>query len=152
MLSGPAIRVDPAVATPMKSMIATLLSRILPKAPVSGVDASLVSRNPMVCARYERDSLVCKGGVTARLGAEMILTMTRLLQNASETEGSILLLHGSDDRLTTPDGSVEFYHKCKSKDIQMKMYPQLYHEILNSDEYDMVFADIVEWIEKRLTA
>ena len=151
VLSGPALKVEPAVATPTTVALSKMLSQILPKMPVNSVDSALVSRDPVVQERYMRDPMVSQTGCTARLAAEMLLHMPRLMNLASTlTNQSFFLVHGSDDKIVMPEGSVEFYHECKSEDVDLKMYPQLYHELLNSMEFETVFRDIVEWMEERL--
>jgi len=37
-----------------------------------------------------------------------------------------------------------------SSDVELKVYPGLYHEVFNEPERDQVLDDVVSWITKRL--
>ena len=37
-----------------------------------------------------------------------------------------------------------------SADVELKVYPGLYHEVFNEPERDQVLDDVVSWILKRL--
>ena len=37
-----------------------------------------------------------------------------------------------------------------SADVELKVYPGLYHEVFNEPERDQVLGDVVSWISKRL--
>ena len=42
------------------------------------------------------------------------------------------------------------FRKAGVKDVELKLYPGLRHEILNEKEKDQVYADILAWIEKHM--
>jgi len=37
-----------------------------------------------------------------------------------------------------------------SSDVELKVYPGLYHEVFNEPERDQVLDDVVSWINARL--
>jgi len=37
-----------------------------------------------------------------------------------------------------------------SDDAHLKVYPELYHEVFNEPERDLVLDDVVSWIEAKL--
>jgi alpha-beta hydrolase superfamily lysophospholipase len=59
-------------------------------------------------------------------------------------------VHGSDDRLIPVDGSRRLVECVGSTDVELKVYPGLYHEVFNEPERDQVLGDVVAWILKRL--
>lgn len=150
ILSGPALKADPAAATPTVIVLSKLMSWVLPKLPAGTLDTPLLSRDPHVVATNVRDPLNAKGGVTVRLAKELLDAMQRHLHTASEMNESLLLLHGSEDKITMPQGSADYYHECKSKDVQLKVYPKLYHELLNSEQFDTILNDMLDWMQDRL--
>jgi len=149
VLSGPAIKSDQAPPTMVIALI-RLLSTIVPTLPLIQLDASGVSRDPAVVAAYMNDSLVHHGKLSARLLSEMSAAMQDTLARAAAIELPVMLMHGEDDQLTSPDGSVELYEAIGSTDKKLKTYPGLYHEIFNEPEQDAVLADMSNWLEAHL--
>ena len=64
----------------------------------------------------------------------------------------VLILHGTADKATRPDGSQEFFDNAGSTDKQLILYEDYYHDLLNDLGRERVMADIVGWIEARLPA
>lgn len=149
VLSGPAIKSD---QTPPAIVIALikLLSAIAPTLPMIRLDASGVSRDPSVVSTYMNDPLVHHGKLSARLIAEMSAAMHDTLASAATIRLPIILMHGEDDRLTSPSGSAELFEAIGSEDKTLKTYPGLYHEIFNEPEQDKVLADMSTWLEAHL--
>ena len=64
----------------------------------------------------------------------------------------VLILHGTADKATRPDGSQEFYDHAGSQDKQLILYDGYYHDLLNDLGKERVLEDITGWIEARLGA
>ena len=64
----------------------------------------------------------------------------------------VLILHGTADKVTRPDGSQEFFDKAGSADKQLILYQDYYHDLLNDIGRERVMEDIIGWIEARLTS
>ena len=62
----------------------------------------------------------------------------------------VLILHGTADKATRPDGSQQFYDQAGSSDKQLILYEDYYHDLLNDIGRERVMDDIVGWIEHRL--
>ena len=60
------------------------------------------------------------------------------------------MVHGSDDRLVPVAGSRRLVDCVGSTDVELKVYPGLYHEVFNEPERAQVLGDVVAWISKRL--
>jgi alpha-beta hydrolase superfamily lysophospholipase len=63
----------------------------------------------------------------------------------------LLILHGTADKATRPDGSQEFFDAARSSDKKLKLYDGHYHDLLNDLGRERVIDDIVEWIDLRVT-
>lgn len=148
-LSGAALSVGKVIG-PVQQQILKWFSLVLPKTPLIKIEGEAVSRNPEVVEAYENDPLVYRGKATARLLAEIVKGAKRGLARASEITLPMMILHGEDDRLATPDGSEALFDKISSRDKTLIIYPELYHEIFLEDEKYEVFADMEEWLEKHL--
>ena len=65
---------------------------------------------------------------------------------------AVLILHGTDDKVTKPSGSQRFYDTAGSTDKTLKLYEGHAHDLLNDVDKDIVIADIQQWIDARLPA
>lgn len=62
----------------------------------------------------------------------------------------VLILHGTSDKATRPDGSQEFFDAAGSADKQLILYDGYYHDLLNDVGREAVMEDIIGWIEERV--
>jgi alpha-beta hydrolase superfamily lysophospholipase len=62
----------------------------------------------------------------------------------------VLILHGTADKATRPDGSQQFFDEAGSADKTLNLYEGHYHDLLNDLGREQVMDDIVQWMEKRL--
>lgn len=62
----------------------------------------------------------------------------------------VLMLHGEKDGLVSVKDTYDFFANVASKDKQMKIYGNLFHEIFNEYCKDEVIGDALSWIEKRI--
>jgi len=149
VLSGAALQ--PAVElSAIQSSVMRFFSRFLPKLRVLQLDASEISRDPEVVDRYREDPLVYSGKVTARLAEQLFTEMKRIEDNAAAIEVPILILHGSSDGLTSPEGSKMLHENISSGDRKLIIYEGLYHEIYNEPEQKDVMTDVADWLAPRL--
>ena len=149
VLSGPLIKTD---AAPPAIVLALnrLLSALVPTLPMIQLDASTVSRDPAVVEAYARDPLVFHGKQSSRLIAEMTTAMDDTLERAQDIHIPMLFMHGEQDKLTSPAGSVALHDSVRSADKTLKLYPGLYHEIFNEPEQEQVLGDMSTWLEAQL--
>ncbi len=129
--------------------LARVLSVILPRMGVTVLDASGLSRDPNVVQAYVNDPLVYRGKVSARLGAELLRVIRQLPQQADGVHLPILIMHGTDDRLSDPQGSQLLYDRVSSEDKTLIFYDNYYHEIFNEPGRERVLADMEGWLEAR---
>jgi alpha-beta hydrolase superfamily lysophospholipase len=148
LLSGPAIL--PAEAPPAWQMtIGRWLSRLLPTVGLLQLDASLVSRDPDVVARYQSDPLVHGGKMSARLASELFEAMAQARDRAGDLHMPLLIQHGGADSLTAPAGSRLLADRVGSADVTLHEYDGLFHEIFNEPERDRVLGDVLAWLDRR---
>ena len=148
VLSGPAIVADPPPPG-WQQFVVRLLSRIAPGAGVVALDGTAVSRDASVVQRYFDDPLVYNGKVPARLAAALFAAMGEAVERARELSLPLLALHGTADRLTSPEGSKLIHEQAASVDKTLRLYPDLYHEVFNEPERDAVLAELTDWLAAR---
>jgi alpha-beta hydrolase superfamily lysophospholipase len=131
-------------------LMAKILSMILPKIEVSALDPGGISRDPSVVAAYVNDPLNYTGKLSARFGVELLKTMEMLQSGLSEINLPILIMQGSQDRISDPASSKMLFDGVSSKDKTMKIYEGFYHEIFNDPERQQVFSDMEAWLKTRV--
>jgi acylglycerol lipase len=149
VLSGPAVKAPNL--SPIVLAVGRLMSRVLPRVGVLGLEASGVSRDPAVVKAYVEDPLVFSGKTTARLGAETLDAMRRVQAGAGGITLPLLIVQGGADKLVDPAGAEQLYETAGSTDKTIKIYPELYHEVYNEPEHEQVLRDVELWIEAHLT-
>jgi alpha-beta hydrolase superfamily lysophospholipase len=149
VLSGPAVYAQDAVSSVMIG-VANVLGSILPGLPVENLPADTVSRDPEVVAAYEADPLVHHGKMPAGIAKALIGVGSTMPQRAAALTAPLLVVHGGQDKLIPVDGSRRLIECVGSSDVNLKVYPELYHEVFNEPERDVVLDDVVSWIEVHL--
>ncbi len=143
-LSGPNV-VD-TVDAPIKKAAARLLSKLTPKLSMAtGLDASLLSRDPQVVKDYEQDPLVY-GTITARFFIEMLKAQERIMAAAPESTLPLILQVGEKDGIVDPKASMAMARNWKTP-AEIICYPGFFHEIFNEPEKDAVLADLIRWMD-----
>jgi alpha-beta hydrolase superfamily lysophospholipase len=149
VLSGPAVKI-PSDVTPATIFVGKILSALIPKFGLLALDATGVSRDPVVVQAYINDPLVHRGKMTARLAAEMLKAMQTISGQAARITLPILILQGSADRLVNPGGAQMLYDAVSSVDKEIRIYDGFYHEVFNEPEHDKVLRDVEVWLEAHL--
>jgi alpha-beta hydrolase superfamily lysophospholipase len=149
VLSGPAVAAQTAVS-PLLARLAKTIGAIAPGLPLQQLDAGAVSRDPAVVDAYNTDPLVYHGKVPGGIARALLLVGETMPQRAASLAAPLLVVHGSDDHLIPVEGSHQLVAAVGSSDVELKVYPGLYHEVFNEPEQDQVLDDVVSWINARL--
>lgn len=148
ILSSPLLKTQEAA---LLQRIATVLGTVAPRLPTIPMDRSAISRDPQVVAEANEDPLNYHGRIPARTGAEFVRGMRRVWRDAHQLRLPIMLIHGTADRLTDPDGSRELYTAVSSNYKQLSLFEGSYHETFNDTERDRVIEGIVDWLEEAVS-
>ena len=104
-----------------------------------------LSRNENNNETYKKDDLVHGYiSVSTFFGAREAAQWA--LDNADKMNVPFLLMHGSADKMTSPEGSKEF--ASKSDKTELKIWDGFYHEIHNEEENKQVYDWVISWVEK----
>lgn len=114
----------------------------------SGLNTGHLSHDPEVVAGYNADPLV-HGKISVSLFYSAMKAAENALSNAQDLSVPLLLMHGSDDQICSPEGSREFASKTKL--AELKIWDGGYHELHNEPFRHEVFNYITGWINKRLS-
>jgi alpha-beta hydrolase superfamily lysophospholipase len=149
VLSGPAVDSNEGVS-PVLMVAAKVLGKILPGLPVENLPADAVSRDPAVVAAYENDPLVHHGKLPAGIARALIGVGETMPLRAPVLTAPLLVVHGEQDKLIPVQGSRHLMECVGSSDAHLKVYPELYHEVFNEPERDVVLDDVASWIEAKI--
>jgi lysophospholipase len=134
----------PAIVFPPEVLALADLPEI-PELPL----ADAVCSDPAVVQAYKDDPLVYEGPpprslVTAFAGA------TALVDRLADITIPVQIMHGSADLLVPVDAYKAVVLGVSSDDVVARLWPGLYHEILNEPTGGAVVGALVAWIAARL--
>ena len=148
ILSAPAIRSQRGSSAIARALLA-VLAKFIPRLPVGRLDSAEISRDPQVVARYDADPLVYRGRMPAGTVSALGGAARMVLAGMKSMTLPLLLMHGTLDTLTEPEGSRQIHEEAAATDKTLKLYEGLYHEIFNEPEQARVLDDLVEWLGAR---
>lgn len=152
VLSGPLLALGGSgLRQTLSLMAARALSLVAPKVGLAaGLDLQGLSRDPEVIRRYVEDPYV-KDRMTVRFAAGMNAAIGRTPAIAGRIERPMLILHGGLDPLAAPSGSRALHAGLApqiASDSELKVYPELRHEIFNEPEREAVWQDMLDWLDR----
>lgn len=124
---------------------------IAPHVPVLKLKMADFSRDPDWVAQLNADPLTRDEVQPIGTVAAFARAGERFEREFPRITLPVLILHGTADKATRPDGSQQFFDEAGSTDKTLKLYDGYYHDLLNDLGREQVFDDIVQWIEARLT-
>lgn len=113
------------------------------------INPELLSHDRAVVDGYINDINVSKD-ITLRLGHEIMKNAELVMAMASRIHVPALMMHGSSDEICDSEATRKFYMRIPVYNKELKIYPGLYHELLNETDKYNVFTDINAWFEKQL--
>ena len=125
-------------------------SHIAPHAHVLKLKMKDFSRDPKWVAQLSADPLTKDENQPVETVAALARAAERLEREFSRITLPVLIIHGTADKVTRPDGSEQFYREAGSSDKTLKLYEGSYHDPLNDLDREQVRDDIVAWIDERL--
>ena len=126
------------------------LSHLAPHAHVLRLPNKAFSRDPKVIQALNDDPLLANEVQPTKTVAEMVRADQRLKRDFPLFTLPLLIIHGTSDSVTRPEGSKEFYSRATSADKTLKLYEGYFHDPLNDVGKEAVMADIRAWLEQRI--
>ncbi len=143
---------SPALAKSPKTpgfmvVLAKLLGRVAPGLTLSnGIRPELLSRSAEAVKAYVEDPLV-HDRISAKLGRSIFENMERAHQEAEKIKVPVLILIGTADVITPPEGARKLFEELKVEDKTLRAFEGAYHEIFEDPEWGGEFhRTIVEWL------
>ena len=126
------------------------ISHFAPHAHVLKLPNKEFSRDPAVVAAMNADPLIENEVQPTLTVAEMVRADERLKREFPLITLPVLIMHGTADKVTRPEGSQTFFDNAGSTDKTLKLYDGHAHDLLNDLDKETVMADINAWIAARL--
>ncbi|MDP3387430.1 MAG: lysophospholipase [Eubacteriales bacterium] len=148
VLSGAATDYNPEIKG-MKGTLIKVANKIYPDFMIKNDLSEMISRDREIVRSYQSDPLVFDKA-TAGFYYQFLIAGTKyLVDRRKDYTCPCLILHGENDKIIEKKVSEKLFEIIASDDKTLKIYEGLYHEILNEPEKELVFGDILEWIEVR---
>ncbi|RUT73320.1 alpha/beta hydrolase [Ancylomarina longa] len=122
-----------------------LINRIVPTVSVTTkFDSSMLSYDEQVVRNYEEDDLV-HHKVSFALFTGAYDAGYKILHCADKLKKPLLLLHGSDDQITSPAASKSFAEMHK-ENCTFRLWNGAFHELHNELIKNQVFEFVLDWM------
>jgi len=127
------------------------LSQVAPHAHVLRLKNEDFSRDPKVVAEMNADPLIAGEAQPTKTVAAMVRADERLESEFPLITLPLLILHGGADKAAKPEGSRAFHDRAGSLDKTLKVYDGHVHDLLRDLDREIVMADLIQWIEARIS-
>jgi acylglycerol lipase len=127
------------------------LSHLAPHAHVLKLKKEDFSRDPRVTQALLDDPLLANEVQPTKTVAEMVRADERLKRDFNLFTLPLLIIHGTKDTVTRPEGSKEFFANAASMDKTLKLYEGYFHDPLSDIGKETVIADITSWLSAHVS-
>ena len=132
----------------IKLAVGKILQRIAPSITMGNeLDANDMSRDKTEVDKYINDPLI-HHKISPNFSLTFIDTGKWAIENANKLKISMLLLHGTDDKIIDYKGSEEFANN--SDKATLKLYDGGYHELHNDFCKEEMLQDVINWLNSQL--
>src|SRR2546421_73667 len=135
----------PSAPAAWKRIAARLLADLWPTLPFAvDLDLDHLSRDPSVNEAYQRDPAVHRV-MTPGAWREIRWAQRSVVADGSRIECPLLFLLAGEDRVVDAQLARAFADGLRAP-VQVRWYPEMYHEVLNDPQRDRVMGDIVAFL------
>lgn len=135
----------------IKVLLARIMVNIYPGfTEKAELNSDAISRDKEEVRKYNADPYN-HGKITAGMFFGFYNAGKWAIEHATELKTPLLLMHGTADKLTSPEGTKEFAAKAPQNLVTLKLWDGFYHELHNEPEPDrsQVLSYIIKWLDDR---
>jgi alpha-beta hydrolase superfamily lysophospholipase len=144
IITAPWLILDPPTGI-IKVALAKIMNSILPSfQDNNGLDLNYLTHDENVIQTYIEDDLV-HNKISAGAFLALKESASWALENAHKLSKPVLLMHGDEDKLTSPKGSQEFAVTAGNL-VDYKLWEGYYHEIHNEIKKELVMNKMLGWL------
>jgi len=111
--------------------------------------ASIFTRDPVMAKRIDNDPLEVRD-LTAKFFLSILKAMIFVNMKPRTIKLPVLMLLSGKDKMISAEAAQSYFNKLSSKDKELKWYHEMYHALYVDKDREIVFKDIVNWINKHL--
>jgi alpha-beta hydrolase superfamily lysophospholipase len=131
----------------LKVLLAKGINRIFPGLiQANGLNTIHLSHDETIIEKYNNDPLV-HDRISVSLFAGTMKAAAYVLRHASDLKVPVLIVHGSMDKICSPEGSREFAEKTPLAELMI--WNGGFHELHNEPFSHDVFRYIADWIKMK---
>lgn len=136
----------PAILKKLVGMLASVLPmlRVIPLAK-----GTQMTRHPSMVDDYETDPLMACDKMTIITAVQLVAAVDRVEQQLNRVLVPFLVMQGTADTLTLPEGASALYEVSPSSDKSIELYDGALHDLLHEINREAVFEDIRAWLDAR---
>ena len=128
--------------------VGRILAKIMPSTTmINNLEHAALSRDRAIVKAYQDDVYV-HNRISAALAISMLEKGQYALAHARDFALPLLLMHGTADRITSPEATREFAEKA-GPNVDLVLWEAYYHETHNDIGKDQVISKLVSWIEAK---
>jgi alpha-beta hydrolase superfamily lysophospholipase len=110
----------------------------------TGIDADALSRDPAIGPAYRADPMV-HHRMTAGAWKEIQWAQRAVAADSHRIEGPVQFLLSGEDRIVDAEMARAFADGLHGE-VQVRWYPEMYHEALHDPQRDLVMADLANFL------
>ncbi|MDU5080880.1 lysophospholipase [Tissierella carlieri] len=148
IFSGAAVNTLPK-AQGYRSYLYEFLNLFAKKMRIKNPITKDICRDENVVTDYTKDPLILKDATLNFYVQFLVKGRKYINKNIQRYSYPCLILHGGADKIVPKEVAVYLYNSISSKDKEIKIYDDLYHEILNEKEKSQVMDNIISWLNHR---
>ena len=145
------ISTDPALALAfeppkIKLLLGKIMASLAPTFTLSNeLDVNALSRDVAIVKAYQDDVLV-HDQISAKLTMVLLDSGQYALDHAAEWKLPLLLMHGTEDNISSCKASQEFASKGNGH-VTLKLWDGYFHEVHNDLGKEKVLSAMIDWLD-----
>lgn len=148
--TGPGLRSE-LLEQRLKVTLSKVVGLVFPGLSITtGLNPANLSRNSEVVENYIQDPLI-HDRTTLGFAKDNIHSIDYVFDQADRLDKPLLLMHGTDDRICYPQGSIDLAELVPGE-CHLKLWDGLYHEIHNEPERDQILNYMLDWLSHQLAS
>jgi lysophospholipase len=113
-----------------------------------GFAAETFTRDKVMAKRINNDPLEVRL-FTAKFFLSILKAMMFVKLFPESIKLPVLMLLAGKDSMISAEAAAKYFKKMRSKDKELKWYPEMYHALYVDKDREPFFNDIVSWVNKR---
>ncbi len=148
ILQSPAIQ-DKLPMTPAKKLSIFVSSIFDPmRLYGSDFDAGMFTRDKVMAKRVDNDPLEVRK-FTAKFYQAILKTIIYVGMMPRRLKLPVFMQLAGHDLMISAEAAEKYFKKIRSKDKTLKWYPEMYHAIYADKDREIIFKDIIDWMNQR---